>query len=261
MTVSQSLAAATTQIYSSFPTVTITSNNNLGAGETSLAVLNANGTIASLAITNPGAGYSVPPTIAINGVNVAVATVALGGIGYASAPQAFIGGSQGVVAGSTFGMTVAVEDQFGNVVPTYNTPVSLGAAATVAGPIINNLIGGVLSGSTSVIPVNGVASFSGLTLNKSGDGVSLKKATSGTLVPVQTASFNVVPTAPSQLVVTVQPPPVDIAGTAFNVIVSVEGASGNLATSYNGPVTLSLPADNPGGPASDCRRPRHWAAR
>jgi hypothetical protein len=51
---------------------------------------------------------------------------------------------------------------------------------------------------------------------------------------------------PMQLVVTTQPPDSVAVGGGFGLMVKAEDASGNLATSFTGSVTLAL-ADNPGG--------------
>ena len=177
-----------------------------------MAVLSngTNGTIASIGIENPGAGYSVPPMSTINGVKVGEAQIILGGIGYGAAPTVQIASPESVGSGNAFGLTVAAEDEFGNVVPTYSTPINVGTSTGLAanGPL-NNQTGSTLSGQTTVVPVNGVATFSGLSLNKSGTDFALE-ATSGTLVDAQTSPFNVTPGAASQVVVTVQPPPVVI---------------------------------------------------
>jgi streptogramin lyase len=52
--------------------------------------------------------------------------------------------------------------------------------------------------------------------------------------------------ATSQLVVTAQPPASVTAGSSFGLTVQAEDSSGNLITSFNGPVAVGL-ASNPGG--------------
>jgi PKD repeat protein len=60
--------------------------------------------------------------------------------------------------GGTFGLAVSAEDNAGHVVTTYSGNVTIALS--------NNPSGAVLGGQTMVTPVNGVATFSGLTLNK-----------------------------------------------------------------------------------------------
>ena len=78
-----------------------------------------------------------------------------------------------VQAGAGFGFEVGAEDQFGNPTPLTGTvSVAIGA----------NPGGSTLGGSTNATVKNGVAAFSGLTLNKVGSGYTLI-ATSGALAP------------------------------------------------------------------------------
>ena len=77
---------------------------------------------------------------------------------------------------------VGVQDAGGNIVSTSN--------ATVTIAIANNPSAGTLSGTTSVAAVNGVATFSTLSINKAGVGYTLL-ATSGSLNNAVSASFNI----------------------------------------------------------------------
>ena len=71
-----------------------------------------------------------------------------------------------VAAGSAFGLTVAVEDASGNVVTRYDASVAISLAS--------NPGGATLGGSPTATVTNGVATFSGLTLNKAGTGYTLR---------------------------------------------------------------------------------------
>ncbi len=77
-----------------------------------------------------------------------------------------------LTAGVAFGLVVTAEDSFGNVDPSYNGSVSLALAANPAGATL----GGAVTQSASA----GVASFTGLTLNKAGGPASLNASGSGT---------------------------------------------------------------------------------
>jgi hypothetical protein len=82
------------------------------------------------------------------------------------------------------GVQVVLVDSLGRVVPL--------ASGVVTVALGNNPGGGVLSGSTSATPVAGVASFSGLSIDESGEGYTLVASAAG-LPPVTSAAFTVQP--------------------------------------------------------------------
>ena len=144
-----------------------------------------------------------------------------------------------VVAGSGFGLVATIEDKDGNV-------VSSSASVTIA--LSSNPGKSTLGGTLTVPAVNGVATFSGLTLNKADTGYTLK-VSSGTLTAATTTAIAVTPAAASQLVVTTQPPASVTAGAAFGLKVSAEDQFGNVVPSFTGSadsVTIALD-NNPGG--------------
>ena len=81
-----------------------------------------------------------------------------------------------------FGMQAAVEDAFGNVVTSATTAVKIA--------LDNNPTGGKLGGTLSETPVNGVATFSGLTINQAGSGYTLQ-VSSGKLASAITSAITV----------------------------------------------------------------------
>jgi subtilase family serine protease len=87
-----------------------------------------------------------------------------------------------VSAGSGFGLTVAVEDSSGNVITSYNANLAIALGA--------NPGGSTLSGHPTAPVTNGIATFSGLTLNKPGAGYTLK-VSGGSVAPATTAPFSV----------------------------------------------------------------------
>jgi len=145
---------------------------------------------------------------------------------------------QGAAAGAAFAATVAVADSLGNVVDT--------ATNTITVALLSNPGGGTLSGTTMLDAVNGLASFTDLSLDQSGSGYTLE-ATAAGLESDTSQAFTVGAGAPSQLVFTVGPSTV-VAGEAIApaVEVTVEDANGNTATTYSGDITLSI-GNNPGG--------------
>ena len=76
-----------------------------------------------------------------------------------------------VKVSSGFGFQASIEDQYGNVVTT--------ATNTVKVAFAKNPTGATLGGTLSVAASQGVASFSGLTINKVGSGYTLQVASSG----------------------------------------------------------------------------------
>jgi streptogramin lyase len=78
-----------------------------------------------------------------------------------------------------FGLQASIEDQYGNVVTTATNTVSVGFA--------NNPTGATLGGTLSVSASQGVAVFSGLTINKVGSGYMLRVSGSGLSSAVSSA--------------------------------------------------------------------------
>src|SRR5207245_1302242 len=141
-------------------------------------------------------------------------------------------------ASITPAVQVTAEDGLGNTDPTFtgNVTVALGA----------NPSGGTLSGTATVAAVSGVATFPGLSIDKSGVGYTLTAAASG-LAPGTSVTFNVTAGAATQLVFTVQPSNAT-AGLAITpaVRVTAQDALGNTATGFTGTVTVAI-GTNPGG--------------
>jgi hypothetical protein len=79
---------------------------------------------------------------------------------------------------------VAIVDQFGNVVTSDNTD-----AVTLA--IDRNPGGGTLSGTRTVTVVNGIATFSGLSIDLAGDGYTLDATVGGSLPDIDSNSFSI----------------------------------------------------------------------
>ncbi len=91
-----------------------------------------------------------------------------------------------VTAGASFTVTVAMENSQGQVQTGYIGSVTIALAS--------NPGGSTLGGTLTVNTVNGVATLSGLTLNKVGTGYTLQVSSSG-LTAVTTTAFNVTPAA------------------------------------------------------------------
>jgi hypothetical protein len=142
-----------------------------------------------------------------------------------------------VTAGSGFSLKITAVDAYGNVATSFTGSVTIALA--------NNPGGSTLGGTLTVTALHGIATFSGLTLNKVGSGYTLKSS-SGGLAAATTSGISVAPAAASQLVITTEPPSSVAAGVKFGLAVTVEDAYGNVVTGFTGSVTLAL-GNNPGG--------------
>src|SRR6266550_4787369 len=134
---------------------------------------------------------------------------------------------------------VTAKDALGNPVTSFSGNVTIAIA--------NNAGGGTLSGTTTVAAVQGVGSFSTLSIDKVGTGYTLRASTA--TLTATSAPFSVGAAAATHLVFTVQPSSVAAgASIAPAVQVTARDAFNNTATSFTSGVTMALGA-NPGGGA------------
>ena len=129
--------------------------------------------------------------------------------------------------GGVKGVQVSAEDQFGNLVTTFS-----GAVAIALG---SNPVGPTLGGVVTQTAVGGVATFTGLTLNKDASDYTLVASTANnSLTPVTTTPFAVLPT------LTISAPPNVVAGTPTAVTVTAKDGFGDVDSTFNGNVTLAM---------------------
>src|SRR5439155_1519711 len=191
----------------------------------------------SLSIDKAGTGY----TLTTSATGLTGANSSTFNIEPAAANRlVFTGQPTSVTAGATItpAVTVTVQDGLGNTVTGF------GGNVTVA--IGTNTGGGTLSGTTTVAAVNGVATFSTLSINRTGTGYTLTASGTG-LATGGSATFNVSAGSASALVFTGEPTNA-VAGAAITpaVQVTVEDGLGNTVTSFTANVTVAI-ATNPGG--------------
>jgi len=129
-------------------------------------------------------------------------------------------------------VTVAVQDQYGNTITTATDAISIAIGRDANAPT-------TLSGGGTVAAVNGVATFTGLSLNKTGTGYTLAASATG-LASGTSGPFSVNPFVPTQLVVLVQPGP-SIVGQPITPApqVAIQDAAGNTVTTATNTVTAS----------------------
>ena len=132
-------------------------------------------------------------------------------------------------------ITVQVEDANNNLVTT--------STASIVVAIGTNAGGGTLSGTLTQSAVNGVATFTNLSINKTGTGYTLAASSTG-LAGTVSNGFNITAGAASKLAFNVQPS-TTTAGQAISsaVTVQVQDANGNVVTTdaSNISITISAP--------------------
>jgi len=194
-------------------TVTATvSSTTLGSN------VNTTGTVSS---TNGGTGTTASATLSVYGPASKVV--------FTTEPPS------STTAGSTFSTAVSVEDSNGDVVQNSS------ASVTVAITSGTGTAGAVLNGTTTVSAVNGVATFSGLSINTAGTGYTLT-ATSGSLTSGVSSAFAITATTASKLAFTTEPSSSATGGTAFaqQPTVTVEDQYGNTVTTSTASITLAI---------------------
>ena len=138
---------------------------------------------------------------------------------------------------------VTVQDAAGNTVTSDSSSVTL-AIGTNPG-------GGTLSGTTTVAAVNGVATFAGLSIDKSGTGYTLT-ASDVALTGATSNTFNITVGPAAKLAFTSSPAS-STGGVAFATqpVVTVQDAGGNAVTGSTASITLAI-GTNPGGGTLTC---------
>lgn len=117
------------------------------------------------------------------GVLVTVAACA-GSTGPSPTGLAFMTQPSSAIAGAPIAVSVAIQDEAGHTQSGATNAVTIAIGAN-AGP-------GTLLGTTTVNAMNGVATFSGLAIDKAGTGYTLV-ASSNSLTSASSSSFDVVP--------------------------------------------------------------------
>ncbi len=211
------------------------------SGGSAVTVVSGIATFSGLSINTAGAGYTL---IASSSPSYTPATSAAVTISPGTANQlTFVQGPTIAQAGSAIApaVTVAVEDDNGNIETGDNsTQISLSIGI--------NAGGGTLTGGGLVTVSSGVATFTGLSINKSGAGYTLTASSTPSYTAATSSTFNIAPGAANDLVF-VQGPTNTAAGTAMTpaLTVAIEDANGNVETGDNSTtVSLAIGA-NPGG--------------
>src|SRR5256885_1487651 len=221
--------------------ITVALGNNPGGstlgGTTPVAAVNGVATFVDLSLNKTGTGYTL--TASASGFTPGTTTAF--DITPGTATQlAFTVQPSNTVAGAAISPVVQVTafDAAGNAVPSFTGSVTVALGS--------NPGGSTLGGTTTVAAVNGVASFSPLTLDKTGTSYALTATATG-LNPATSSGFTITPGAATQLVFGTQPS-TTVANRQISPAVKVQAldAFGNLATGFTGAVAIAL-GSNPGG--------------
>ncbi|MBS4028933.1 MAG: T9SS type A sorting domain-containing protein, partial [Ignavibacteriales bacterium] len=135
---------------------------------------------------------------------------------------------------------VSVQDLGGNTVTSSSHSITLA--------IGNNPSGGTLSVESNPLNASsGVASYSGVQINKAGIGYTLTASTTGGVTGATSDSFDITFGTAAKLVFTTQPSNGIIGNNlATQPVVNIEDAVGNIVTNASNAITLALGA-NPSG--------------
>ncbi|HZN91382.1 MAG TPA: invasin domain 3-containing protein, partial [Myxococcales bacterium] len=199
------------------------------SGTLTQAAVGGIATFAGLSVDLAGAGYALNATgAALTSATSTSFTVVPGPASrlvFTTQPPNGVAGQQLSPPPS-----VSVVDAAGNVVTSATNAITVSLSGGTAGA--------VLSGTLTRNASSGVATFDGLSVDRSGTGYVLG-ATAASLTAASSATFSISPGAPSRLAFTVQPVN-STAGQLFTVEVTVRDALGNTSPTPNQTVVLSL---------------------
>ena len=202
---------------------------------------NANGTYTATLTSGTSVGTATI-TGALGGSAITdTATVAL--VPGPAAQLAYSVQPSNTVAGVSISpaVKVQVQDAFGNVVTSSTANITL-AIGTNPGS-------GTLSGTATVAAVSGEATFSNLSINKTGTGYTLAASSSG-LTGATSTAFNITPAAATASTSTISASPLSITAngtTTATVTVQLKDAFENNLVASGGTVTLSTTRGSLGG--------------
>ncbi|MFL5346830.1 MAG: S8 family serine peptidase [Hyalangium sp.] len=217
-------------------------NNPAGgtlSGTTTVNAVNGVATFANLSVDRVGFNYTLVAggsgLYADSSVGFDVAVGAAAQLSFTASPSA------NVVSDAPFTVKVAVRDAGGNLVTGASAPVTLA---------LSNAPGATLNGTKVAAPVNGVATFMGLSVDKAGSGYQLQATATG-LTSAASPAFGVDPGAAAQVAFLTQPSGVT-SGAAITPAVRVEvrDAAGNRVSGSGDGITVQLGSNPAGGTLS-----------
>jgi hypothetical protein len=224
--------------------ITFAIQNNAGpggvlSGTNPVAVNTATGQAAftNLSIDRIGNGYTLTATGNI--VSTTPGVVVTGSFNVTVGPAAKLAfGVQpsGAAGGATITppVTVVIQDAGGNTLTTDTRSVSLA--------IGTNPSGGILTGGGAVAAVAGVATFSGLSIDKNGTGYTLVASSAPVLTGATSNPFTIATGGVTHFTVEQTGGGIigsQTAGTPFSLRITAKDAGGNTVTAFVGTVNLT----------------------
>lgn len=203
-----------------------------------IAVVNGVATIpGTVAMTTPGTYVLTASTPFLTGVTTANTTSFTVAAFDVKAKLGFVQQPSNVIVGKAMSpaVTVAVQDRYGNTVTTASDAIAL-AIGKDANPTTT------LTGGTAVAAASGVATFSALSLDKSGIGYTLVASATG-LTSATSVSFNASTTASwtslQPMIAARNSPATDAIGGLLYVAGGHDGSTDNSALQIYNPATNS----------------------
>lgn len=199
----------------------LTAGSGSLAGTTSVSAIDGVATFSGINIQSAGTGKVI--TASSSGLTSAIST-SFEVVAGAPSQVVIVTQPGGGSAGAAWAQQPVVElrDSFGNR--------ALQSSASVSATLVDSNHG-PLSGTATVSAVQGVVTFAGLSLNKSGTGRVLR-FNSGTLPAVDSSSFAITTAAASQLVFSQQPVGSAVGSSfATQPVVQIQDAFGNIVNS------------------------------
>jgi hypothetical protein len=193
-----------------------------------VTAVNGVATFTNLSIDRAANGYVLSATGgSLTGASSGPFNISIG----PAAQLAFTTQPNNVAAGNSIvpAIQVTVQDAGGNAVTTSTASITMGLGSNPGSGVLN---GGL---PVSAVAVNGVATFSNLSIDRTGTGYTLTASSAG-LTGATSSNFNV--TAPA-VTVAVTTPSTAIAGTPFSVTVTAQDAFGSTATGYTGTIQFT----------------------
>jgi hypothetical protein len=242
------------------PPVEVTVVDSLGnriPGDTTAVTLTlganpSGGTLGGTLVVSAVDGVATFPDLTLDQAGSGY-TIVASAPGITPASSASFTVSPGVAVGLTFTVQPASTQAGALIAPAVEVRVvdAFGNTVTASSDAINmsigvNPSGGTLSGTATVVAVQGVAVFSDLRIDKAGAGYTLEASSAGGS-PATSNPFDITATVPTGLAFTVQPSDV-MAGDSITppVEVTVLDSHGSRIPGNTSSVTLSLGV-NPGG--------------
>lgn len=221
--------------------VTAADGNGVAGIPVIFSVTTGGGSVTSPATTDASgaasAVWTLGPTVGAQSVTAssgALESVTFAANATSPAPTKLVttaSPGSGTTDGTLGNFVVTVLDAANNVATSFTGSVGVALNGGTAGAL--------LSWSTSVSAVAGVATFSGLKINKVGTGYSLT-ASSKDLASATSGAFDVLPGAASKLAFTSQPIG-GLAGTSIGTVsIAVKDNADNVVTSYDKPVSVAI---------------------